>query len=56
MDLNHLLHRHQISLMRATAAASPEARSAHRGLVKGYAARIRSLSQRLGALHPVIAA
>lgn len=56
MDLNHLLHRHQISLMRASAAASPEARHAHRGLAKGYAARIRTLSLDLGARHPVIAA
>lgn len=56
MDLNHLLHRHQISLMRADAAATLEARYSHRGLAKGYADRIRALSLNLGAEHPVIAA
>jgi hypothetical protein len=40
LDLNHLLFRHQVSLMRADAAASPEARHSHRGLAAGYAARV----------------
>ena len=35
MALNYLLHRHQVSLMRSTAAVSPEARAAHRGLARG---------------------
>ena len=43
MDLNHLLYRQQVSLMRADAAASSEARHAHRGLARGYADRVRLL-------------
>jgi hypothetical protein len=43
VDLNHLLFRHQVSLARATTAASREARSAHRGLARGYATRIAAL-------------
>jgi len=54
MDLNYLLARHQISLMRAAEAPSCEARHAHRGLARGYAARIRELQDRLGgALSPL---
>lgn len=49
MDLNYLLSRHQISLMRADTAAGPEARYAHRNLAKGYAQRIRALQDSLGA-------
>lgn len=52
MDLNYLLSRHQISLVRADAAASPEARYAHRNLAKGYAERIRELQEGLGAIAP----
>lgn len=44
MDLNYLLHRHQVSLMRSNAAGSPEARHAHNGLVRGYAHQIRELT------------
>ena len=43
MALNYLLHRHQVSLMKADAATSPEARCSHRGLVLGYAHRIENL-------------
>lgn len=49
MDLNYLLHRHQVSLMRAEAAASLEGRRAHGDLAQGYAARIASLRLELGA-------
>lgn len=49
MDLNYLLARHQVSLMRADNAASSEARCAHRGFVKQYAARIRELQDSSGA-------
>ncbi|WP_448664293.1 hypothetical protein ACG3SL_06350 [Sphingomonas sp. CJ20] len=49
MDLNYLLHRHQVSLMRSLAATGVEARSAHRGFVRGYAARIRAFQQDVGA-------
>lgn len=38
MDVNYLLAREQISLIRATQSPTPEARHAHRGLARGYAA------------------
>jgi hypothetical protein len=38
MDTNYILAREQISLERAKTAASPEARSAHSGLAREYAA------------------
>jgi hypothetical protein len=41
MDMNYLLSRHQVSMMRADAAACPEARIAHRALARAYADRIR---------------
>ncbi|GAA0731551.1 hypothetical protein [Sphingomonas japonica] len=37
MDTNYLLHREQVSLMRAKRARSSEARMAHAGLARGYA-------------------
>ena len=43
MDLNHLLHRHQISLFMADNAASGQARAAHGALAKAYAAKIASV-------------
>ncbi|WP_165830963.1 hypothetical protein [Sphingomonas pokkalii] len=49
MDINDLLSRHQISLMRASAAGCVEARVAHHGLARGYADRIRELQARAGA-------
>lgn len=49
MDLNHLLSRHQISLMRAADAASVETRQAHHGLASHYAARIDEIQLRSGA-------
>lgn len=49
MDLNYLLSRHQISLMRASAAASVEVRRAHRDFAKYYAARIDALQEAVGA-------
>lgn len=49
VDLNYLLGRHQRSLISASTAASPEARHSHRGLVSGYADRIRNLQVTLGA-------
>jgi len=42
MDLNYLLHRHQVSLYMAENAASEQARLAHRQLAKAYAAEIAS--------------
>ena len=46
VDLNYLYQRHQVSLFLAVNAASNEARSAHRGLADGYAARIAAAKQR----------
>lgn len=48
MDLNYLFHRHQLSLTASTVAASQEARAAHRGLSRGYAARIAALRATTG--------
>lgn len=45
MDLNQLLYRQQVSLMRADAAACVEARQSHRGLASAYAQRIAQLQQ-----------
>lgn len=55
VDLNYLLYRHQVSLVRARDAASPEARHAHQGLVRGYAVRIAELRDALSASLPVLA-
>jgi hypothetical protein len=44
MDINYLLMREQISLMRAKSARSVEARRAHEGLARGYAARLRRVA------------
>jgi len=49
MDLNQLLHRHQISLMRARDAACKEARFSHQGLAALYAQRIARLRPATGA-------
>lgn len=45
MGLNYLLHRHQVALMMADAAASVEARLCHRQLARGYARRIETMTQ-----------
>ena len=49
MDLNYLLARHQISLMRAQDASGCEARVAHHRLATEYAQRIETLKAQLGA-------
>jgi hypothetical protein len=36
MDINYLLTREQVSLMRAASTRNPEARHAHQGLARGY--------------------
>lgn len=41
MDINYLLKREQVSLLRAKSALSIEARIAHAGLARGYAAKLR---------------
>lgn len=43
MDLDELLHRHQMSIMCAEAAACPEARVAHHGMAELYEDRIRAM-------------
>lgn len=48
MDLNYLLYRHQVSLMRVAASDCLCARRAHRGLADGYAERIRLLRRVMG--------
>lgn len=48
MDLNYLLYRHQVSLMRAKATECQCARSSHRDLARGYAERISVLRSELG--------
>lgn len=49
MDLNYLLSRHQVALMRADSATCAEAEIAHRGMAREYAGRIRLLRQLIGA-------
>ncbi|MGK2912229.1 MAG: hypothetical protein ACSLE1_20895 [Sphingobium sp.] len=40
MDVNYLLHRQQVSLIRAAFAASPESRAVHLGLARAYRDRV----------------
>ncbi len=49
MDLNDLLHRHQVALMRAATAATPQARQSHDGTARCYENKIVSLRTMLGA-------
>ncbi|MEG3180734.1 hypothetical protein [Sphingomonas sp. LT1P40] len=57
MDINYLLYRHQVSLMRYDAAACVSSRRAHRDLAHGYASRIRDLQVTLGSAGtPMVAA
>lgn len=49
MDLNHLLYRHQLSLMMVDRAATPEERRAHGQFARDYEAEIRTLRSALGA-------
>lgn len=44
MDINYLLKREQVSLMRAKAARSAEARVAHEGLARAYGQRLRQVA------------
>lgn len=56
MDLNHLFHRHQLSLMLEHEAGSREARLAHRRAATDYASRISALQQDLGATFATVPA
>lgn len=49
MDLNYLLHRHQISLMRASESDACEVRNVHLRFVDAYATRIEELATTAGA-------
>lgn len=49
MDLNQLLYRHQVSLMRADDAVCTDARSAHVGHARGYADEIEQMRRAMGA-------
>jgi hypothetical protein len=40
MDVNYLLHRQQISLIRAQGSRSPKGKAAYEGLARGYSDRI----------------
>jgi hypothetical protein len=44
MTINYYLMREQVSLMRAKAARTIEARIAHEGLAKAYALRLREIA------------
>lgn len=44
MDINYLLKREQISIIRAMSARGVEARLAHEGLARGYAALLREIA------------
>lgn len=49
MDLNYLLHREQVSLMRADKAGCNEARQGHRALARAYGLLVTQLQADLGA-------
>jgi hypothetical protein len=49
VDLNQLLHRHQLSLMQRDRAESPEERSAHSQFASDFAAEIETAREMLGA-------
>jgi hypothetical protein len=49
MDLNQLLHRHQLSLMKRDQAESPDERSAHNQFALDYAQKIQVARDALGA-------
>jgi len=45
MGLNYLLHRHQVSVARASLSPSREAQRSHEGLALGYARQIETLTR-----------
>lgn len=49
VDLNYLLHRHQISLMRASESDACEVRNVHLRFVDAYANRIEELATTVDA-------
>lgn len=53
MDLNLLLHRHQLSLMLQERAANDEERRAYRQFARDYSVRIQMTRTESGALNAV---
>jgi hypothetical protein len=49
VDLNLLLQRHQLALMRLDRSATAEERRSHEQFVRDYAEKIRAVRMRLGA-------
>ena len=49
MDVNQLLHRHQVSLMDVDRASTDRERRVHAQLARGHADQIRETRQALGA-------
>lgn len=52
MDVNYLLHRQQMALIRARTSRSAEGRAAYEGLARGYSERVdayRLENQRCGS-------
>ena len=56
MDLNRLLHRHQVALMRADAAPTPDRRRGHRADATRYAGCIHEFRLSAGATGRLVAA
>ncbi|WP_315763987.1 hypothetical protein [Sphingomonas sp. Y38-1Y] len=56
MDLNYLLARHQVSLMRADQSACVASRRSHQGLASAYAAQIRTVQADFTGSRSVIGA
>ena len=52
MDLNELLHEHQIAVMKASASGDTQSQDSHFAKVAEYAARIRGLRDTLYASKP----
>jgi hypothetical protein len=50
MDLNILLHRHQVALMRQERAANPEERRAYCQFARDYSVQIQTKRTESGAL------
>jgi hypothetical protein len=45
MDVNYLLHRQQVSMIRAANASSVESKTAHESLARAYRERINNYRQ-----------
>ena len=50
MDINYLLHRQQVALIRACDADCPESRASHEGMARAYRARVNAYRQHNCAL------